>query len=103
MTNAADNVFMMHRVNQDFLRLGGEFLGQSEIKKYEDFTNVIEIMKNRDLGVSDEFVGVYYEPESKRMLNYKQEYKRFGWKGEGTDDPAWLSDAMEQDDYDLPL
>lgn len=103
LTNAADNVFMMHRVNQDFLRLGGEFLGQSEIKKYEDFTNVIEIMKNRDLGVSDEFVGVYYEPESKRMLNYKQEYKRFGWKGEGTDDPAWLSDAMEQDDYDLPL
>ena len=93
LTNAADNVFMMHRVNQDFLRLGGEFLGQAEIKKYEDYTNVIEIMKNRDLGVSDEFVGVYYEPESKRMLNFRQENKRFGWNGEGIEYPDWVEEC----------
>ena len=93
LTNAADNVFMMHRVNQDFLRLGGEFLGQTEIKKYEDFTNVIEIMKNRDLGVSDEFIGVYYEPESKRMLNFRQENKRFGWNGEGVEYPEWVAEC----------
>ena len=84
---------MMHRVNQDFLRLGGEFLGQSEIKKYEDYTNVIEIMKNRDLGVSDEFVGVYYEPESKRMLNFRQENKRFGWNGEDIEYPEWVEEC----------
>ena len=99
LTNAADNVFMMHRVNQDFIRLGGEFLGKSEISKYEDFSNVIEIMKNRDLGVSDEFVGVYYEPESKRMLNYRQENKRFGWDGECEDLPNWITDI----DNELPL
>ena len=93
LTNAADNVFMMHRVNQDFLRLGGEFLGQAEIKKYEDYTNVIEIMKNRDLGVSDEFVGVYYEPESKRMLNFRQENKRFGWNGEDIEYPGWVEEC----------
>ena len=93
LTNAADNVFMMHRVNQDFLRLGGEFLGQTEIKKYEDYTNVIEIMKNRDLGVSDEFIGVYYEPESKRMLNFRQENKRFGWNGEGVEYPDWVAEC----------
>ncbi len=93
LTNAADNVFMMHRVNQDFLRLGGEFLGQTAIKKYEDFTNVIEIMKNRDLGVSDEFIGVYYEPESKRMLNFRQENKRFGWNGEGVEYPDWVAEC----------
>ena len=93
LTNAADNVFMMHRVNQDFLRLGGEFLGQTEIKKYEDYTNVIEIMKNRDLGVSDEFIGVYYEPESKRMLNFRQENKRFGWNGEGVEYPEWVAEC----------
>lgn len=93
LTNAADNVFMMHRVNQDFLRLGGEFLGQTEIKKYEDYTNVIEIMKNRDLGVSDEFIGVYYEPESKRMLNFRQENKRFGWSGEGVEYPDWVAEC----------
>ncbi len=80
LTNAADNVFMMHRVNNDFLRLGGDFLGKNEIDKYKDFSNVIEIMKNRDLGVSDEFVGVYYEPQSKRMLNEPHENKCFGWE-----------------------
>lgn len=99
LTNAADNVFMMHRVNQDFIRLGVEFLGKSEISKYEDFSNVIEIMKNRDLGVSDEFVGVYYEPESKRMLNYRQENKQFGWDGEKEDMPDWVTDI----DNELPL
>ena len=99
LTNAADNVFMMHRVNQDFIRLGGEFLGKSEISKYEDFSNVIEIMKNRDLGVSDEFVGVYYEPESKRMLNYRQENKQYGWDGEKADMPDWVTDI----DNELPM
>ncbi len=103
LTNAADNVFMMHRVNQDFIRLGGEFLGHSEIKKYEDFTNVIEIMKNRDLGVSDEFVGVYYEPESKRMLNIRQEYKRYGWKGEEGEEPNWVKDAEDAGIDELPF
>lgn len=76
-----------------YLRLGGEFLGQTEIKKYEDYTNVIEIMKNRDLGVSDEFVGVYYEPESKRMLNFRQENKRFGWNGEAVEYPEWVEEC----------
>jgi hypothetical protein len=80
LTNSADNVFMMHRVNNDFIRQGGEFLGASEIKKYQEFTNVIEIMKNRDLGVSDEFIGLYFEQQSKRMLNYPHENKVFGWE-----------------------
>lgn len=42
--------------------------------------------------VSDEFVGVYYEPESKRMLNYRQENKQFGWDGEKADMPDWVTD-----------
>ena len=50
-------------------------------------------MKNRDLGVSDEFVGVYYEPESKRMLNFRQENKRFGWNGEDKEYPEWLEEC----------
>ncbi len=80
LTNSADNVFMMHRVNNDFMRQGGDFLGKSEIKRYQEFTNVIEIMKNRDLGVSDEFVGLYFEPQSKRMLNYPNENRVYGWE-----------------------
>lgn len=80
LTNAADNIFMMHRVNSDFMKLGGEFLGKDKVKKYENFNNVIEVMKNRDLGVEDEIIGLYFEPQSKRMLNEKFENKLYGWE-----------------------
>ena len=49
-------------------------------------------MKNRDLCVFDEFVGVYYEPESKRILNFRQENKRFGWNGEEIQCPEWVAE-----------
>ena len=71
---------MMHRVNSDFMKLGGEFLGKDKVKKYENFNNVIEVMKNRDLGVEDEIIGLYFEPQSKRMLNEKFENKLYGWE-----------------------
>jgi archaellum biogenesis ATPase FlaH len=90
ITNAADNVFMMHRVNSDFEKLGGEFLGKDKIKEYTKYTHVIEVMKNRDLGVSDEIIGLYFEPESKRMLNEPHENKQFDWE-HGFDFNAWKS------------
>ena len=80
LTNTADNVFMMHRVNRDFERLGGEYLGKAEVDEYKQFTNVIEIMKNRDLGVVDQIIGLYYEPESKRFLNEQHENRVYGWE-----------------------
>lgn len=80
LTNAADNVFMMHRVNQDFVKLAGDFLGKAEANKMSIYTNVIEVMKNRDLGVADEFAGLYFEPKSKRLMNYRNEYRRYGWE-----------------------
>lgn len=80
LTNAADNVFMLHRVNQDFMKSASEFLGKSEVEQYRKYSNVIEIMKNRDLGVADEFVGLYFEPKSKRLLNEEHENRCFGWE-----------------------
>lgn len=80
LTNAADNVFMMHRVNEDFKKQGGEYLGKERIVELSEYTNVIEIMKNRDLGVSDEFVGLFFEPESKRMLNERHENRVYSWE-----------------------
>lgn len=80
LTNAADNVFMVHRVNPDFIRMGGEFFGKSKISEFAEFNNVVEVMKNRDMGVADELFGLYFEPESKRMLNERFENKVFGWQ-----------------------
>ena len=79
LTNAADNVFMMHRVNQDFMKNASEYLGKGVADRYQDFTNVVEVMKNRDQGVQDEIVGLYYETESKRLKNTQQENRQYGW------------------------
>lgn len=79
LTNAADNVFMMHRVNNDFMKNASEYLGKGVADRYKEFTNVIEVMKNRDSGVIDEIVGLYYEPESKRLKNTLYENRIFGW------------------------
>lgn len=95
ITNAADNVFMVHRINQDFVANGTAFFGEKKIKELAAYTNAIEIMKNRDLGVSDEFVGLYYEPESKRFLNTEHENVCYGWQDN-------LTDGCTLVDEDLP-
>lgn len=80
ITNAADNVFIIHRVNTDFKRFTKQDLGLKEDNPLYSFNNVIEICKNRDLGISDEFIGLYFEKESKRFLNTKKELRRYGWE-----------------------
>lgn len=80
LTNAVDNVFIVHRVNQDFKRLAKDFYGEREIEPFYQYSNIIEICKNRDLGVSDKLIGLYFEIESKRLLNTKNENIVLGWK-----------------------
>lgn len=98
LTNAADNVFMMHRVNNDFVRLAGDFIGKQEVDKFKMYTNVIEIMKNRDQGKQDEFVGLFYEPESKRLLNEPHENRVYSWEN-GYSDMAFINAITDE----LPL
>lgn len=77
LTNIADNVFIVHRVNNDFKKQTTEmFKWKSDNKLYE-FDNIIEICKNREQGVQDIFIGQYFEIESKRFLNYKNEVKYY--------------------------
>lgn len=80
LTNVADNVFIMHRVNDDFKRLSSEtfkWKADSEIYK---FSNVIEVCKNREFGVQDLFCGLFFETETKRMLNTREEVLKYGWE-----------------------
>lgn len=96
ITNSADNVFIIHRVNSDFRRFTKQDLGLKEENPIYLFNNVIEICKNRDLGISDEFIGLYFEKESKRFLNTKEENKRYGWE-------ASKNGFMAIDDEKLPF
>ena len=51
LTNIADNVFLIHRVGQDFQKRAGEFLGEAKVQEYLGFSNVLEVAKNRQMGV----------------------------------------------------
>lgn len=84
LTNAVDDVFIIHRVNNDFFRAGAEFFGESEINHYRGFGNVIEVAKNRMYGVVDLMVGMQYEVESRRFKNTLDENIRYGWEIEPT-------------------
>jgi KaiC/GvpD/RAD55 family RecA-like ATPase len=79
LSNAADNVFIIHRVNSDFERLSKLTLGLKADNPIYTFDNVIEICKNRDLGHQDVMIGLYFEIESKRMSCYKENNRIYGW------------------------
>lgn len=80
ITNAADNVFLVHRCNTDFKKGIKEHLGVKDDSPILRYDNVIEVCKNRDLGISDEFIGMYFEKETKRFLNISTEFKHYGWE-----------------------
>lgn len=84
LTNVVDNVWICHRVNQDFFKAGADFYGQGEIRRFESFGNVIEICKNRMFGVDCVLVGMQYEIESRRFKNDVNENVQYGWEIEPT-------------------
>ena len=77
LTNTADNVFMVHRINNDFLTRVKEVYPKLVIPS--DVGNAIEIMKNRDLGVVDEMVLLYFDKTCKTMSDVKGGPRRFSW------------------------
>lgn len=82
LTNIADNVFLIHRVGQDFVKRAGDFLGEGKVQEYMSFSNVLEVAKNRQMGIVDHLVGMYYEMESRRLKNSIAEHIVYGWQDE---------------------
>ena len=82
LTNMVDNVFIVHRVNEDFKRLSKQTFGWKSDNSIYGYSNVIEVCKNRDFGVQDFFAGLYYEKESKRFKNAPGESRAYGWEYE---------------------
>lgn len=91
--NLVDNAFIMHRVNRDF---ENGYKRDIDNKGYMDGgTNVIEIVKERETGIQDLFVPLWYEPETKRMKSSPHERIIYGWDFDGfigrqeDDPPPW--------------
>lgn len=97
MMNLADNVFIIHRVNNDFIKYSNEFFGEREASKWHGFNNVVEVCKNRDIGVMDFMVGLYFEKESKRFLNEPYENIVYDWQDLETS-PEYRTDPIKPDE-----
>lgn len=98
LTNAVDNVLIAHRVNKDFLNLGGDFFGKQYIEKFQLYGNVIEIAKNRLMGIQDKLCGMYYEIESRRFKNENEEEMEYGWNAEPVQSKIEYGDTQVQSD-----
>lgn len=104
LTNLADSVIIIHRIGKDFEQRAGEFFGKDKVIPYLKYNSVIEVCKNRSMGVIDLLVGMYYEVESRRLKNEISENIVYGWQEQPTQltfEPAPESDVSDlQDIYD---
>ena len=103
ITDAADNVFIIHRLNKDFMRAGSEFLGVEKIKEWCDtgYGNLIEIAKNRMMGVQDYFCGMFFDIPSRRFLNTHDEEVKYNWRTDiGAKDMSLFDEASYSDIID---
>ena len=80
LTNAVDNVIICHRNNNDYRKAIEQFFPAELIGGLTRCDNYMEVCKNRDLGVIDYFVGLYFEKESKRLLNELSENIVYDWQ-----------------------
>lgn len=78
LTNLCDNLFIIHRVGKDFEKRAGEFFEMKNVKPMLIYGNVVEICKNRALGVMDVLTGLYYQKESRRLTQDEADTGRYG-------------------------
>lgn len=81
LSNMADNVFIIHKMNDDFRKGAKDFWRRDVVDLFEGFDNLIEVAKNRDLG-DERVIGLYYERYSKRLKSQMAETIHYNWEKE---------------------
>lgn len=94
LTNAVDNVIICHRNNNDYKRAVSDFFGKEIAFSLTIHDNYIEVCKNRDMGVIDRMIGLYFEKESKRLLNEQFENIVYGWQDVGVQSDIYSQQSM---------
>lgn len=87
LTDLADNVFFVHRWNQDTQRAAKEFLDTKiwDELNYSGTTNIVEVIKQREFGEAEGHIyKLYYEPESRRLKNDVAEHIIYGWQDQSS-------------------
>ena len=102
LVNMCDNLFIVHRVGRDFQKRAKDFFGEWLVKDMENYNTVIEICKNRSVGIKDYLIGLYYENESRRMKNDIAEYIVYGWQEDSGEQSTFSftpTDDLPPDEY----
>lgn len=89
LTNLCDNLFIIHRVGKDFEKRAKEFWGEDVVAECLGYDVVLEIAKNRSMGVVDTMARLYYEKETRRILNDRDENMIYGWNEDPTPVPMF--------------
>lgn len=102
ISNSVDNAFIVHRKNQDYIRLSKQMFAWKDHETYqENVTNVVEICKDRDNGNQDEFIPLYYEISTKRLKNAPNENIEYEWKSKKPDmTNGFVQAQMEEVPFD---
>jgi hypothetical protein len=79
LANAVDNALIVHRNNTDFKAKTKQLFGWHDDEPVYQATNVIEVCKERENGLQDFFIPLWYEPETKRLRNSFTENIIYGW------------------------
>lgn len=82
LTDLADNVFFVHRWNQDTQKAAKEFMPKSVYDDIESSraTNIVEVIKMREYGEAEGHIyKLFYESESRRLKNNIAENITYGW------------------------
>lgn len=101
ITNAVDNVFIIHRVDADYKKLTQQYFQWKSTNELYLADNVIEICKDRDYGNRDVYVPLYFEKETKRLKNDAAEYIHYGWESDFKPGDDFIQ--VELSDEELPF
>lgn len=93
LANAVDNAFIVHRNNRDFQTKTAQMFGWKQDDEIYLSTNVIEVCKERENGLQDVFIPLFFETETKRLKNDFAENVIYGWN---TGDKGFTSLSEEE-------
>lgn len=98
--NTADTVLLIHRVTKDFQIRAKEYFGWDDGNPAFQYSNIIEVAKDREFGNDDSMLGVYFEPSAKRFLNTPDENYQYNWMEKGEQEEIALTPI---EDSDMPF
>jgi len=82
LLNLASLVIILHKVNTDFKVKQKQVFNFPDSHELLQYNTLLEIAKDRDFGQDDKLIGLYFEEESKRFIEYKGQNIKYKWQKE---------------------